>query len=227
MMCEVRKSALMVFCATLLLLAGALLPALPASALGEDKRIAVVNVSNVFQAYAKVKDVQDKLQAEYDPQQKELQAQERSMKTWEDRLRLGDGRDEADPELFKEKLKFEQATFDYKLKLRKLLIEVEERRKNEMKTVLNEIKNAIRIMGVREKYDLVLRAPEFGGEFDPDKADKKKDPEDEKMTAAELVRRFRENPVLYFSTGVDITDKVIDLLNSDYRAGSPKSATLK
>jgi hypothetical protein len=102
-----------------------------------------------------------------------------------------------------------------------------EKRKNDMRAVLNDIKTAIRVVGSAEKYDLVLRAPEFEDEFDPTRAEVKDKDDKEKnepQSAAELVRKFRENPVLFFSTGVDITQKVIDKLNADYRQAAPAPA---
>ena len=62
---------------------------------------------------------------------------------------------------------------------------------------------------------MVLRAPEFDEEFDPSK--KGEEAKNEPQSAAELVRKFRENPVLFFSQGVEVTQKVIDKLNTDYR----------
>ena len=43
-----------------------------------------------------------------------------------------------------------------------------------------------------------------------------------RRAAAELVLKFRENPVLYFATGVDITQKVIEKLNENYKKTAPK-----
>src|SRR5205807_1476661 len=113
---------------------------------------------------------------------------------------------------------FELHKMEVDLKFQELYQRVEDKRRDEMKKVLNEIKSAIRFVGTQEKFDLIMRAPEFDDEFDEKKSDdptKKK--EDESKTAGDLVRRFRENPVMYFSQGVEVTDKVIGKLNEDYK----------
>ena len=213
-MCEVRKQAMV--CMALAVITAAMVSG---AARAEDKRIAVVNVSDVFGRYDRVKDVQDKLQKEYEPQQKKIQAKERDLKLWKDRIEndavLKDPK--TDPGLFADQLKLQQAAFDFQIEYNSLLKDVEERRKNEMKLVLSDIRKAISTIGKQEKFDLVLRAPEYTGEFDMEKAAGKKGA-DEAVSAAELVRRFRDNPVLFFASGVDITEKVIEMLNTDYKA---------
>ncbi|MFH0937667.1 MAG: OmpH family outer membrane protein [Planctomycetota bacterium] len=186
----------------------------------DAKRIAVVNVSRVFDAYVKVKDIEDKMKKLFEPEKKKLDEEDRDLKRREDALRV-DGRDpKTNLEFFKEIQTFELAKMQLESKSRDLIKRVEERRKNEMKAVLNDIKTAIRGVGVAEKFDLVLRAPEFEEVFDPAKAGAAAD--NEAHTAAELVRKFRENPVLYFSQGVDVTDKVLARLNDDYKAAAVK-----
>jgi outer membrane protein len=195
------------------------------AARAEDRRIGVVNVSSVFTSYAKVKDVQENLKKEFDPQQKEISAEETKLKDLSENLK-GQAQLSQDPEtdgkLFRDKQKLDQRTFDYKLMVKKVYTDIEERRKNEMKGVLKDIKKTIREIASAQKFDLVLRAPEFQDEFDAHRADPAHaaDAEEEPKTATELVRRFRENPVLYFSTGVDITTLVIDQLNTEYRANA-------
>jgi Skp family chaperone for outer membrane proteins len=196
------------------------------AARAEERHIGVVNVSSVFSSYARVKDVQETLKKEFDPQQKEISAEEAHLKdltaNFQSEAQLSPDA-ENDPKLFRSKQNLDKRTFDYKAMVKKVYTDIEERRKNEMKSVLKDIKKTIREIAVGQKFDLVLRAPEFAEEFDKAKAGA--DPaEDEPKTAAELVRRFRENPVLYFSTGVDITSQVIDQLNADYRANSKPAA---
>jgi len=187
----------------------------------DGKRIGVVNVSRVFNSFSKVKDVQEKMEKLFDADRKSIEKDGTDLKKWEDRLKVDPRDPKTNLEFFAEIQKFDLAKLQLDLRFRKLAEDVEKKRKDEMKGVLNDIKAAIRSTGTAEKFDLVLRAPEFDDEFDPNKAGAAA-AQNEPQSAAELVRKFRENPVLFFSQGVDVTQKVIDKLNADYTAGSPK-----
>lgn len=187
----------------------------------DAKRIGVVNVSRVFGQYAKVKDVQQKMETLFDADRKAIEQQGNELKKWEDRLKVDPRDPKTNIEFFREIQKFDLAKLELDMKFRALAEQVEKRRKDEMKMVLNDIKGAIRAVGTSEKFDLVLRAPEFDDEFNPEKKDSAQANPNEPQSAAELVRKFRENPVLFFSQGVDVTQKVIDKLNTDYRAAKP------
>ncbi|MCY3021880.1 MAG: OmpH family outer membrane protein [Planctomycetota bacterium] len=185
------------------------------------KRIAVVNVARVFGAYQKVADVQDKMKKLYDKEHEAIQAEGVELKKRQDDIQVDPRNPKTNLEFFQKIQQFELDKMKLELRFQKLAQEVEEKRKNEMRAVLNDIKNAIRAVGTAEKFDLVLRAPEFDDEFDPSKAsakDKEEKEKNEAQSAADLVRKFRENPVLFFSTGVDVTQKVIEKLNADYKA---------
>lgn len=208
----VRNLVLAVVCATLF--SGV-------QARAEDKRIAVVNIATVFGSYTKVQDIQSKLKVEFEPRQKALDEDERAIKAALAKLQV-DGGDPEDPVFFRSKLELEQRKFDFQIKVKKLYVDIEERRKTEMKKVLEEIKAAISAVGRQKKYDLVMRAPEFNDDFDPTKADLNKKSEDSAKSASDLVQRFRENPVLYFAAGVDITTDVVEILNLDYKARGGK-----
>jgi len=204
------------------MLAVALCLSMAARAEAEDaKRIGVVNVSRVFGQYVKVKDVQQKMETLFDADRKAIEAQGNDLKKWEDRLKVDPRDPKTNVEFFKEIQKFDLAKLELDMKFRTLAEQVEKKRKDEMKGVLNDIKAAIRSVGTAEKFDLVLRAPEFDDEFDPAKAQPNQPNQNEPQSAAELVRKFRENPVLFFSAGVDVTQKVIDKLNGDYKKTTP------
>lgn len=185
----------------------------------EEKRIAVVNIANVFNNYAKIKDIQDNLKRDFETPQKGLEDEERLIVMAKTKLE-NDPADQNDPKLFRAKLDLEQRKFDFQTKMKELLGKIEERRMKEMKSVLEEIKLAISQVGRIKKYDLVLRAPEFD-DFDANPA-KPADKENRAKNSRELVERFRENPVLYFGEGVDITGEVTDILNANYKARGGK-----
>ena len=199
------------------ILAAMALGVLPARGADEGaKRIAVVNVSRVFNAYQRVQDVQKKMESLFEPDRKAIEKEAAELKKQEDYLRLNPKNPDKDIDFFKQVQAFELHKKEVDLKFQELYQRVEDKRREEMKKVLNEIKGAIRYVGSQERYDLIMRAPEFDDEFDEKKAadDTKKD---EAKSAADLVRRFRENPVMYFSQGVEVTDKVIAKLNDDYK----------
>jgi Skp family chaperone for outer membrane proteins len=192
----------------------------PAAHAEDAKRIGVVNVSRVFNAYQKVKDVQEKMEALFNAERSAIEKDGIQLKSWEDKLKLDPRDPKTNMDFFREIQKFDLAKLELDLRFRKLAEEVEKKRKEEMKGVLKDIKAAIAGVGTGDRYDLVLRAPEFDDDFDPNKSPQ--DAKNEPQSAAELVRKFRENPVLYFSQGVDVTQKVIDTLNTDYKKAGPK-----
>jgi Skp family chaperone for outer membrane proteins len=194
--------------------------AMPRAQAEDAKRIGVVNVSQIFAAYTKVKDVQDALVNLFDADRKAIEAKGKELKKLEERIRLDPRDPKRDIPFFKEFQAFELQKMQLENDYQELARRVEEERTKKMKDVLNKIKAAIRAVGTAEKFDLILRAPEFEDEFDPNAKGEKK--EDESRSAAELVRKFRENPVMYFSQGVDVTGKVITKLNDDYKAEAPK-----
>ena len=198
----------------------ALFAAAPKSARAEEagKRIAVVNVSRVFKAYTRVEDVQKKMEQLFEPDRKAIEKESKDLKNEEDLIRSSYKDPKKDVEFFRQIQHFEMHKMEVDLKFQELYQRVEDKRRDEMKLVLNEIKSAIRLVGVQEKFDLIMRAPEFDDEFDEKKpADGSAAKPDEPKTAGDLVRRFRENPVMYFSQGVEVTDKVIAKLNEDYK----------
>lgn len=196
---------------------------------GEEaaKRIAVVNVARVFNAYQRVADVREKMRKLFDAEYKAIENSYNDLRTRQNEIdvKMNTRNPKTDIEFLKEVQAFELDKLKLENRHQNMRQKEDEQNKNEMKTVLNDIKSAIRTVGTAEKFDLVLRAPEYEDEFDPAKA-AAKDKEDkdkvEPQTAADLVFKFRQNPVLYFATGVDITQKVIEQLNEDYKKTAPK-----
>lgn len=210
---SIRNVAALV--AATVLLAGA---ARQAGAGEESKRIAVVNVSRVFKAYKKVNDIQTRLEALFDQRKQAIIKKEEDLQSEVQKAQM----DPEDPAKNRGKLmrvqQLQLAKFDLDKEKYEFAVEVEKKRLEEMKQVLKEIRAAISEVAKGEKIDMVMRAPEYDSEGNPEAeaADPKEKEKDEAQTSSELVRRFRENPVLYFATGVDITQKVITKLNDDY-----------
>ena len=203
------------------------LETLTGQARAEDaaKRIAVVNVARVFSAYQKVKEIQDRMDKAFDAEHKAIEKESSDLRQRQREIESSPKNPKTDLEFFKEIQGLELDKMKLTQRLQKLRQQVEDQKKSEMKEVLKDIKNAIRFVGTAERCDLVLRAPEFEEEFDPTKTrttrEKEEKQREEAQTSEELVTKFRENPVLYFATGVEITQKVIEKLNENYKS-APK-----
>lgn len=188
------------------------------------KRIGVVNVSRVFQASQKVQQIQNRLKDQFEGKRNELEKKQNElrddmMKVKARQEKLIEGNVEEERKLFAQVQDIQGREFELKLQIREVGKDVERMRMEEMKQVLKEIRAAIRDVGASEKFDLILRAPEYDDEGLPAVAAGADEDADSRApkTAAELVRRFRENPVLYFEKGVDITDLVITKLNAEFQ----------
>src|SRR5205814_4055858 len=73
----------------------------------EAKRIAVVNVARVFNAYQKVQDVQKKMEALFEADKVSIEKEGRELKKTEDNLRLNPNDPRKDMGLFKQLQDFE------------------------------------------------------------------------------------------------------------------------
>jgi Skp family chaperone for outer membrane proteins len=199
-------------------LAGLWMTAAPA---GETKRIGVVNVSNVFRAYLKVQDVQKVLKTRFEAQRAELEKERKELADAMSKFQVEQGQQEMSKEAFLKYQQLQLRDFELKERVQGLAKKIEEARMEEMRQVLKEIRATIREVGQAENFDLILRAPEYDEQGNPLTPDEE-NPEQTPKNATELVRRFRENPVLYFATGVNITDQVTSKLNAEYqkRGGS-------
>ena len=176
------------------------------------RRIAVVDVGRVFEAYARIADVKAKVKKEYEPKQIEIQTTDRKLREWEGRLK-NDPREKKDPTFFKEIQAYESQKFDFEMKLEALQKEIAAREATEMRTVLDDIKGAIALVAKAERFDMVLRCPD--DDTLPASGDH---PRFESMR--EMVERFRRNPILSYNPDLDITAKIISTLNDEYKKGA-------
>lgn len=195
----------------------------PAAAGEGVKRIAVVNVSRVFDAYTKVKDVQTKITNDFKPKQTELESRQRKLQEKQDAIRARSSQaSPKDMALFREVQEAQAEEFELKIKVSEMAEDIEKAKLAEMKQVLLDIRNAIKEISMLEGYDLVMRAPEFDALAAAPTAPGQEDTTPK--SAGELVRQFRDNPVLYFSEGVDLTAKVVAMLNKSYKPATGGAA---
>ncbi len=189
---------------------------LSAGAGGQEaaSKAAIVDVTRVLEAYSKVAVVKENIKKQFEVEQKTLQKEQKNLKLWEDKIRV-DERDKYDLERFKEVQQFELAMLQFKNRMQDLAKDFEARQRSEIKVLLADIRNAVRAVATAEKCSIVLRAPEFEDELVNRPAGLAD--EQASTTAAELVRKFRESPVMYFAPEYDLTDRVISRLNNEYK----------
>jgi len=190
-----------------------------ASVQAEDissKRIAVVNVMRVFDAYKKVSDIKTQLKAQGEPVQKELEGKSKELQDLRAKIAQAQENKPDSEEVLMMIQDFQVKEYRFKAAVKKTREDQEKVYMEKMKQVLIDMKAAIAQVGKEDKFDLILRAPEYDDFLSP--AGKPNggadDPNDtQPRSAMELVQRFRENPVLFFSQGVDVTERVISILN--------------
>ena len=212
-------------CAALMcvLLAGAC--SRPAAA-EDDQKLAVVNVSLVFEKYNKVADVQRKIDADTKDKKEELNKRAEDLsKRNKEVEQLYTQQNQSEPvfdmvqHLRKDQYKFERD-------LTALNMDIQKAYTKDMRDVLTDIRVAVRNIAEKGGFQIVLRSP------DTDDPDVKENAEDtanpaardnhtylevtSPKTVAQLVERFNRNPVLFGAKTVDITQDVLTKLNDDY-----------
>ncbi|MCW8131701.1 MAG: OmpH family outer membrane protein [Planctomycetota bacterium] len=218
--------------------------AVRAEELGATK-VAVVDVSLVFTNYKRVSEVQRQVDAEFEPRRKALEKDGLEIEEEEKKLgSLQSSPTASSDDIFKITQAFQKRLYEFRKAKGKLEIDIVMRMRQEMKSVLNDIRAAIRKEAEKAKFDLVLRAPD---PQDPADNPGAKGPEDVKVedleklepkkrqdleikqilapqTTADLLIRSRRNPVLYGAWTINITEAVLKTLNDDYqkRAGALK-----
>jgi Skp family chaperone for outer membrane proteins len=176
----------------------------------EAPRIAVVNVSQVFNAYLKVQTVQASIKKLVDARTEELKNEERLLKQHADRIKMDYRDPKTSKELFQEIQALDLKRFEFESKCRDFLREKTEKEKTEMKSVLHDIDGAIAAVTKAEKLDLVVRAAE---------REEQARNGNEPQSVEELVLRWKEGQVLTYSPKLDVTEKVITSLNDEYKKG--------
>lgn len=200
-----------------------------------EVKVAVVDVSQVFLKYKRVPDVQRQVDAEFEPKRKSLEKEGQDLNETE--KQINELRQRANEDrLFNVTQSFQKRLFEFRKAKGQLEYDIVIRMRQEMKSVLNEIRAAIRKEAEKGGYHLVIRAPD---PHDPAEDPSAKPPENvtvdelEKMdpkkrqeleikqilapqSTADLLIRSRRNPVVYGALTIDITSGVLKQLNDDY-----------
>jgi Skp family chaperone for outer membrane proteins len=186
------------------------------------QRMAVVNVSYIFEKYKKVYDVQRRIDGSHEAEKNSLTLRIKDLTARNKELQQFFKDDTGSVQIFDAVQKLRKDTFMYQRDLNRLNEEIQRAYTKEMREVLSDIRVAIRAVAERDRFDLVLRSP------DSDNPDVKTVPEGtnlpeatqleitEPKTVAALVERFNRNPVLFGAKTVDITQDVLKKLNDDF-----------
>jgi Skp family chaperone for outer membrane proteins len=200
----------------------------------KTQKLAVVNVSFVFEKYDKVSDIQRRLDEMYKVRRTEL------TKRGQELLRRGQELEQQYPAgpttetAYDEIQKLRREQFMFERDAGQLSTEIDEAYAKEMREVLTDIRMAIKQIGEERRFDMVLRSPSTDDpvveEVDPRKPpdpaalDKKTHLElIEPRNVSELLERFYRNPVLYGAAPTDITPEVLSRLNAAYAKRTGKA----
>jgi Skp family chaperone for outer membrane proteins len=192
-----------------------------------EQKLAVVNVSFIFEKYSKVPDIQRTIDAKFKPSLDELKAREKSLSEKNKELEKFATDASASEDVFDKIQRLRKEMYIFERDQRVYNDNIAQAYTREMRNVLTDIRSVIRNVAQAGKYDLVLRSPDAD---DPDVVESNtsgpKNPaaNDNKTTlqliapqsVEELVERFNRNPVLFGAKTTDITQDVLAKLNEEY-----------
>jgi len=202
-----------------------------------DQRLAVVNVSFIFENYKKVPDVQRNIDARYENQRKNLQQRSEELLKRRKEIEQNFAPNQQDERVFDAVQKLRKDTFLFEREMASLNYEIQRAYTKEMRDVLTDIRVAIRSIAEKGAFAMVLRSPNTddpdvieNAPLDPAAGDRRTALElIAPKTIEQLIERFNRNPVLFGSKTVDITEEVLLKLNKDFnkRTGDAMAAPQK
>ena len=193
----------------------------------EPQKLAVVNVSYVFEKYLKVADVQKRIDAIHDARKKELEQRGKDILDTNQKLTALHAQAGNSEEVFDQVQQLRKRQFIYERDVGQLNVLIQKDYTREMREVLSDIRQAIKAHSEAGGFDMVLRSPDADNpEVLPKTPGKMKDPAalekqtylqtQDPQTVGEVLERFNRNPVLFGSTAVDITEDVLKRLNGAF-----------
>jgi Skp family chaperone for outer membrane proteins len=167
-------------------------------------RIAVVDISDVFENYSKKKDIESQLEAQIKVEEDKFREKENALKATIEELKNVQEGSEKYQQLVLKKTKFE---LELKNRQKELLNEFQEKQASALKEIKNEITGEIEKYAVAMEIDMVL----------------------EKKVAAEGKGNLRSVhwPIVhYVRPELEITDDIVKRLNARYsKPGAPAAST--
>jgi Skp family chaperone for outer membrane proteins len=207
------------------ILLGVLFASLSSVARAEEQRLAVVNVSMVFEKYSKVPDVQRRIDEKFKAMKDELSQRASELERRNKEVAQLYAQDRNSELVFDRVQKLRKDQFKFERELNNLNADIQKEYTRDMRDVLTDIRGMVRAIAEKGNFALVLRSP------DTDDPDTVENPEDlnpanaerrthlelnAPKTVTQLVERFNRNPVLFGAKTVDITQEVLTKLNDDY-----------
>ncbi len=200
------------------------------------QKLAVVNVSRVFEKYNKVADVQKRIDAVHEARKKELDARGKDLMANGNRLSEMYKQAGQSEGVFDAVQALRKQQFLYERDVAQLNEAIQKDYTREMREVLSDIKQAIKVYAEASGFEIVLRSPDSDNP-DAVKIDPKQmtDPAaiekqtylqmQEAQTLAEVLERFNRNPVLFGAKTADITEEVLARLNQAFMKRSMMGVT--
>jgi len=203
-----------------------------------EQRLAVVNVSLVFEKYNKVPDIQRRADEIHKEQKIDLQKRATDLGKRHKELQEFFNQANTTEPIFDAVQRLRKDQFTFERDLGRLNAEIQKEYTRDMREVLNDIRSAVRIVAEKGNFTMVLRSPSAD---DPDMPDKVAENPTAKeiqnktyleltapQSAQQIVERFNRNPVLFGAQTVDITQAVLDKLNDEYiKRSAPAGAGVK
>jgi len=212
-------------CAALVCMLLAACCARPARA-EDDQKLAVVNVSLVFEKYNKVADVQRKIDADTKDKKEELNKRAEDLsKRNKEVEQLYTQQNQSEP-VFDMVQRLRKDQYKFERDLAALNMDIQKAYTKDMRDVLTDIRVTVRNIAEKGGFQIVLRSPDTDDPDVKESADEAPNPAagdnhtylevTSPKTVAQLVERFNRNPVLFGAKTVDITQDVLTKLNDDY-----------
>lgn len=191
-----------------------------------EQKIAVVNVSKVFENYQKVPDIQRRIDKIHEARKDELTARGKELGERNRQLEAlyqQSGKN-ASEQVFDAVQALRKQQFLYERDVNVLNEQIQDDYAREMREVLSDIRQAIRQKAEGNSFDMVLRSPDSDNPGAGDAPKTIADPNDKRtylqkiqpQNTYELLERFNRNPVLYGKETVDITDDILKTLNAAF-----------
>ncbi len=166
-------------------------------------RIGVVDVGKIFEGYRKKIDREVELEKERNELQAEVDRMEKQLKKFQQEMKIYKGE-----KLEKKKAEYEDKLREYRAFIKVNNSKLQEKQTRLWKEVYNEIFQEVRRYGENNGYDLILQAggDEVGG-----------------RSVEEVQLRVDMKKVIFFAPTVDVTGKILDILNARYKKMKEKN----
>jgi Skp family chaperone for outer membrane proteins len=192
----------------------------------EEQRLAVVNVSLVFEKYSKVPDVQRRIDEKFKAMKDELSQRAGELERRNKEVAQLYQQDRNSELVFDRVQKLRKDQFKFERELNNLNADIQKEYTRDMRDVLTDIRGMVRAIAEKGNFALVLRSPDTDDPEtvenpddvqSPTNADRRTHLElNAPKTVVQLVERFNRNPVLFGAKTVDITQEVLTKLNDEY-----------